>query len=180
MAKFINRIVGYGDEPIDEILFNPDNPRIHPKDQQDAVEGLVVDVGWAKPIVVNLRTDESWGVDRNVKTLVDGEDRCKLAAQHGEKTIPAAYIDVDRNSELKLIIGLDATSAMAGTDREVLAGLITRINTENEKLQAFFDGVKERERLDEFYNAEAVEEDGVPVEDADRLQEEWQVKGGDI
>jgi len=40
--------------------------------------------------------------------------------------------------------------------------------------------VKERERLDEFYNAEIVEEDGVPIELADQLQEEWQVKGGDI
>ena len=178
--SFKNRIIKYGDEPIDEILFNPDNFRIHPRDQQEAVEGLVEEVGWAKPIIINLRTSELWGADRNVKTLVDGADRCTMAAQHGEKTIPAAYIDVEPEAERMLIIGLDATAAMAGTDREKLSVLIAQINTESEKLKAFFDSVIETQRLDEFYNAGVVEEDEARPEDADAIQAEWQVKTGQL
>src|SRR5574343_512646 len=130
---FKNSIVKYvPDEPIDGVLFNPDNIRIHPREQQEAVEGLVEKHGWVKPIIINMRTSEEWGRDRNVATLLDGQDRCKLATQHGETGIPAIYIDVGPEAERELIVGLDASAGMAAYDRAKLADLLTRIDPQSE------------------------------------------------
>lgn len=51
-----NRIVGEGMEDADQLLANPRNWRIHPKAQQDALEGVLREVGWVQRVIVNQRT----------------------------------------------------------------------------------------------------------------------------
>lgn len=55
MAKpsWHNRIVGTGEESPDQLLANPRNFRIHPKHQQDALEGVLNEVGWVDDVIVN-------------------------------------------------------------------------------------------------------------------------------
>lgn len=43
MAEYKNRIVGSGVEPLDAILFNQRNWRIHPLNQQNALKGVLED-----------------------------------------------------------------------------------------------------------------------------------------
>ena len=55
-APWRSRIVGHGEEAPDQLLANPRNYRIHPKAQQDALEGVLSEVGWVQNIIVNQRT----------------------------------------------------------------------------------------------------------------------------
>ena len=50
-----SRIIGTGEEPPEQLLANPRNYRIHPKAQQDALEGVLSEVGWVQNIIVNQR-----------------------------------------------------------------------------------------------------------------------------
>lgn len=51
-----NRIVGHGDEAPDRLLANPRNWRIHPKSQQDALAGVLSEVGWVQDVIFNRRS----------------------------------------------------------------------------------------------------------------------------
>src|SRR5476649_2556080 len=51
-----NRIVGYGEEPPDQLLANEKNWRIHPKIQQDALQGALSKVGIVQNVIVTRRS----------------------------------------------------------------------------------------------------------------------------
>ena len=136
--SYRNLIVGQGDEPVDSILFNQNNWRVHPFEQQEALEGIFEDVGVVQRIIINLRTSPEWGASQNVKTLVDGHARVKIFAQHEEPTIPALYIDANPREEALILASLDPIGGMAVTDREKLSSLLTSLQTENENLNEMF------------------------------------------
>lgn len=64
-----SRIVGTGEEAPDQLLANPRNWRIHPKAQQDALAGVLSEVGWVQNVIVNQRTGY----------VIDGHARVALA-----------------------------------------------------------------------------------------------------
>ena len=136
--SYRNLIVGQGDEPIDSILFNENNWRVHPFEQQEALEGIFEDVGVVQRIIINLRTSPDWGESQNVRTLVDGHARVKIFAQHNEKTIPALYIDATPREESLILASLDPIGGMAVADREKLSELLSSLETENEHLNEMF------------------------------------------
>ncbi len=55
-AAWRNRIVGTGEEAPDQLLANPGNWRIHPRNQQNALAGALDTVGWVQQVMVNRRT----------------------------------------------------------------------------------------------------------------------------
>lgn len=136
--SYRNLIVGEGDEPLDEILFNENNWRVHPFEQQEALEGIFEDVGVVQRIIINLRSSPEWGESQNVKTLVDGHARVKIFSQHEEPTIPALYIDATPREEALILASLDPIGGMAVTDREKLSSLLSGIETENAQLTELF------------------------------------------
>lgn len=79
VAPFRNRIVGSGVEAPDQLLANPRNWRLHPKEQQEALEGVLDTVGWAQEVVVNRTTGH----------IVDGHLRVMIALRREEPAIPA-------------------------------------------------------------------------------------------
>ena len=79
-----NRIVGTGTEHPEQLLANPNNWRIHPKSQQDALESLLDDVGWVQNIIVNQRTGH----------VVDGHMRAAVAISKNETEVPVVYVDL--------------------------------------------------------------------------------------
>ena len=56
LGKIKNRIIGSGEEQLDQIMFNPRNWRIHPLSQQDALKGVLEEVGWVQEVIINKRT----------------------------------------------------------------------------------------------------------------------------
>jgi len=89
LTEYKNRIIGSGEEPLDQILFNPRNWRVHPLNQQNALKGVLEEVGWVQEVIINQRTGH----------LVDGHLRCQLAAREGAKTIPVKYVDLSEDEE---------------------------------------------------------------------------------
>ena len=149
MKKAIrNRIVGYGDVDIDSVVFNEKNWRIHPKNQQDGLSGILEDVGLVLGVLINKRTDPSWGAaSQGVETLIDGHLRVTLADRAGEKTIPVTYVDLTEKEEAEILATLDPIGAMAATDKQKLDELLRDIDTGNEEVMKMLENMAAREGL---------------------------------
>jgi hypothetical protein len=92
-----SRIVGSGTEAPDRLLANPANFRVHPKAQQDALAGVLDQVGWVQNVLVNQRTGH----------LVDGHLRVALAISRNEPSIPVVYVDLSPDEERLVLASLD-------------------------------------------------------------------------
>ena len=55
--------------------------------------------------------------------VVDGHARVAMAISRGER-VPVVYVELTEEEEALILATLDPLSAMAGTDKELLAGLI--------------------------------------------------------
>jgi hypothetical protein len=126
------RITGYGTENPQSLIPNPLNYRIHPKHQQDALSGVLDDVGLVQNIIVNKRTGEDWPEDeRNVQTVIDGHLRIALAIEHGESEIPVTYVDLSKKEESLILATIDPLSALAIVDHDRLGDLLQFVSTDN-------------------------------------------------
>mgnify|MGYP001156005867 CR=1 FL=1 len=119
--KWRNRIVGYGEENPDQLAANPKNWRIHPQAQQEALMGVIDEVGFVQNIIVNKTTG----------FVLDGHLRCALALRTGQKSIPATYAELNEQEEEYDLATLDRIGAKAGTDKHKLDDIVSRIQTEN-------------------------------------------------
>jgi hypothetical protein len=108
-----NRIVGYGEEEASQLLANPKNWRIHPKNQQAALEGSLDKIGWIQNCVVN----------RSTGFVIDGHARVALAISRGEK-VPCLYVELTPQEEALAIATLDSITALARTDKDILDSLV--------------------------------------------------------
>ena len=103
---------------------NPSNWRKHPKEQQDALEGVLAEVGWAGVAIVNERTGN----------LVDGHLRQKVAIEKGE-LLPVIFIDITEEQEKKALATHDPISLMARPDYVILEDLLKGIRIQDEGLK---------------------------------------------
>ena len=184
MSKIKNRIVGSGEEQLDQIMFNPRNWRIHPLSQQDALKGVLEEVGWVQQVIVNKRTGN----------LIDGHLRCQLAAREGAQTIPVVYVDVSEDEEALVLATLDPIGAMAATDKQKLDELFQDINSDNENVQKMIEEIAEKEGLNDEFTLPTPTEQNDPeldgeclieifcdrktLEDISETLKEWQKKLG--
>ena len=121
-----SRIVGSGEEAPDQLLANPANWRLHPKAQQDALAGLLGQVGWVQQVLVNRRTGH----------VVDGHLRVALAISQEAPTVPVLYVDLEPEEEALVLASLDPLAAMAGTDDEQLRALLDGVSVDSDDLAA--------------------------------------------
>jgi hypothetical protein len=116
--SWVNRIVGEGVERAAQLLANPNNWRIHPMAQQEALGRVLESVGWVERIIVNRRTGN----------VVDGHLRVHLALAKGEdEAVPVTYVDVSEEEEAILIAALDPLSAMAVIDGAKVEELLKEV-----------------------------------------------------
>lgn len=116
-----NRITRYGKEAPDQLLAHPLNFRTHPKHQQDALSGVLGDVGVVQNVIVNERTGH----------VVDGHLRITLAMRQNQPTIPVTYVDLSPEEEALILATLDPISALAGADRDKLDQLLRDVSTDD-------------------------------------------------
>jgi DNA modification methylase len=126
--RWRNRIVGHGEEDPGQLLANPKNWRIHPKAQQDALAGVLAEVGWVQDVIVNKRTG----------FVVDGHARVALAISAGER-VPVVYVDLSEQEESLILTTLDPLSAMAAADEDLLAELVGTLEVSDTAVQALLD-----------------------------------------
>ena len=125
LPKWRNRIVGHGEEDPEQLLANPKNWRIHPKNQQDALLGVLNEVGWVQDVIINKRTG----------FVVDGHARVALAISAGER-VPVVYVDLSEKEEALILATFDPLNSMAVTDEDLLAGLVGELEVSDGAVKA--------------------------------------------
>lgn len=136
-TKWRNRIVGYGEEQPEQLLANPRNFRVHPKAQQDALLGVMREVGVVDDVIVNRETG----------FVVDGHLRVALAIGERQKTIPVKYVDLTEQEEALILATFDPIAAMAATDKAQLDALLREVSTEDAAVQAMLAEMAAKEGI---------------------------------
>jgi hypothetical protein len=111
--------------PASELLPNPKNWRTHPKAQQDALRGVLAEVGMADACLARELPDGSL-------MLIDGHLRAETAA---DSKVPVLILDVNEAEADKLLATLDPLAAMADSDAVQLDALLRTVQTGSESLQ---------------------------------------------
>ena len=135
--KIRDRIKSFRRVKASELLPNPKNWRTHPQAQQDAMRGLLAEIGFAGAA---LARETKAGL-----MLLDGHLRAALAP---DQKIPVLVLDVTEAEAAKLLATFDPVGKMADADPEALAALLADIDTESEALQAMLDGLAAEAELE--------------------------------
>ena len=165
----VNRIVGHGEEAVDQLLANPLNYRLHPDNQQHALAGSIDDIGFIRSVTVNRRTGR----------VVDGHLRVTLAARSGVATLPVEYVDLSEAEEAQALLSLDPIAAMAASDKQKLDELMRAVQSDDERVQAMLSEMAEREGLD-YGKVEPPADPGAQVDKAEELRQKWGVESGQL
>lgn len=137
MTDYRSRIVGYGTLPVDEALIHPDQFRIHPRAQQEALATVLDQVGWVQNVIVSRRTGY----------ILDGVCRLTVAERRGETEVPCLFVDLNDEEERIVLASLDSITSMAVPDREKLAELVQSVETEDAAILALLAAVTESDRM---------------------------------
>ncbi len=126
-----NAITRYADEAPESLLANPQNWRLHPKEQTTALTGSLTELGWIAPVIVNETTQH----------VVDGHARIGEAIARGEPTVPVAYVSLTEDQERLALATFDPIAAMAGTDQKMLDDLLAGLVTEEDGLSDLLESL---------------------------------------
>lgn len=124
-----SRIVGHGEESPEQLLANPANFRIHPKAQQDALAGVLEQVGYVQSVIVNQTTGH----------LIDGHLRVTLALRQEQATVPVVYVELSPEEEALVLATFDPISALAVTDTEKLTELLQDVSVSNPAIESMLN-----------------------------------------
>ena len=125
-APWRNRIVGYSEEVPDQLLANPSNWRIHPASQQNALSGVLKEIGLVQNVIAN----------RTTGNIVDGHLRIALAMREGQPTVPVTWVELTEDEELYVLATIDPVSAMATADAGALDALLSSVQSGEAGVQA--------------------------------------------
>ena len=111
--------------PASELLPNPKNWRTHPVAQQDALRGVLAEVGYADALIARETPDGLM--------LVDGHLRAETTP---DSSVPVLVLDIDEAEADLMLATLDPLAAMAGRDEERLTELLSTVSSDNATVNA--------------------------------------------
>ena len=129
---------------------NPRNWRTHPPEQQDALRGVLAEIGFAAALLVRELEDGSL-------EIIDGHLRAETAS---DTLVPVLVLDLDEEEANKLLATFDPISAMAETNLKALNGLLVDIEVGNDAVRRMQDGMLGP--LDELVKTAAENEKPIP------------------
>ena len=147
-----------------DLVPNPKNWRTHPQAQQDALRGILAEVGYADALLARELPDGSL-------MLVDGHLRAETTP---EQEVPVLVLDIDQAEADKLLLSLDPLAALAETNSTALDALLREVDTGSEGLQQMYADMAEAAELYQDGDKEIVE-DEVPEPPVDAI-----TKPGDL
>lgn len=112
---------------------NPRNWRLHPPQQQDALRGVLAEVGYADALLARELPD-------GTLMLVDGHLRAETTP---ESIVPVLVLDVDEAEADKILLTHDPLAGMATVSEEHLQALLAEVQTENAAVRGLFDALAE-------------------------------------
>src|SRR4051812_46954047 len=110
---------------------NSRNWRTHPPAQQDALRGLLAEVGYADVLLARELPD-------GTLMLIDGHLRAETTP---DAVVPVLVLDVDETEADKILLTHDPLAAMATVSEKHLNELLSSIQTDNESVQKLFDSI---------------------------------------
>jgi hypothetical protein len=108
---------------------HPKNWRTHPAAQQDALRGVLAEIGYAGALLARELPD-------GTLELIDGHLRAETTP---DAEVPVLVLDLDEHEAAKLLALHDPLAGMAEANAEVLAELLGQVETENDAVQALID-----------------------------------------
>lgn len=126
-----DRIKDFRRVPAAELRPSPKNWRTHSKAQQDALRGILAEVGFAGVALARELPD-------GTLELIDGHLRAETAQ---DALIPVAVTDLNEAEAAKLLACYDPLGAMAGADVTKLDALLREVQTGSDGLAALLDGL---------------------------------------
>jgi ParB-like chromosome segregation protein Spo0J len=120
-----NRVKSLRMVPASDLKPNPKNWRTHPKAQQDALRGVLSEIGLADACLARELPDGSL-------MLIDGHLRAETL---GDGDVPVLILDVNEAEADKILATLDPLAAMADSDAAKLDELLRNVDTGSEALQ---------------------------------------------
>ena len=147
-----------------DLVPNPKNWRTHPKGQQDALRGILAEVGYADALLARELPDGSL-------MLVDGHLRAETTP---EQEVPVLVLDISEAEADKLLLSLDPLAALAETNAVALDALLREVDTGSEGLQQMYADLAEAADLYQD-DAKEIVEDEIPEPPVDPI-----TKPGDL
>ena len=111
-----------------DLIPNPKNWRTHPVAQQDALRGVLAEVGYADALIAR-ETPEGL-------MLVDGHLRAETTP---DSEVPVLVLDIDEAEADLMLATLDPLAAMAGRDEDRLGELLATVTSDNDTVNALLE-----------------------------------------
>jgi hypothetical protein len=127
--KVRDRIKALRRVPARRLKPHPRNWRTHPVTQQNALRGLLAEIGYADALLARELSDGSL-------QLIDGHLRAEVTP---DMDVPVLVLDLDESEAAKLLALHDPLAELAQPDNDALAGLLDQVKTENEAVQSLID-----------------------------------------
>lgn len=164
-----DRIVEFTRVPAGELHANPRNWRKHPKEQRQALRTLLSQIGFAGAALVRQTDDGSY-------MLIDGHLR-QEEVDH-DMPVPVLVTDLSAEEADTVLWTFDPLGALAETDKDALYGLL--IEPEDDPLSSLAETVADLYGIDLGEEEEVKADPGARIDEAEVLQEKWQVKPGQV
>jgi len=133
--KIRDRIVRFTRVRAGDLAPHPRNWRVHPASQQEALRGVLSEIGYADALIARELPDGSL-------QLVDGHLRAETTP---DMEVPVMIVDLSDEEAAKMLALHDPIGAMAETDAAMLAALSDSFETESEALSVLLDQMLDRE-----------------------------------
>lgn len=168
---------------LDTLVLDPENARLHPDSNLEAIKGSLELFGQVEPLVVQQGTHR----------VIGGNGRLTAMRQLGWKKAEVAYIDCTDAQATALGLALNRTAETAAWDTDTLAELVERCRAEAIAVESFgfdshaIDKIIARAERDAQAEAvwdeaqtEQVPEKPAPDDDPGEAPKDSRVKRGDI
>ena len=113
-----------------DLIAHPKSWRLHPARQRAALRGLLREIGYADALLARRHGDRL--------VLIDGHLRKSLDP---EQVVPVLVLDLDEREAETLLAALDPLGGLATANTAALGRLLADIETSNQAVRAFLDGL---------------------------------------
>lgn len=147
-----------------DLVPNPRNWRTHPRKQQDALKGILAEIGYADALLARICPDGSL-------MLVDGHLRAETTP---DAMVPVLILDLSEAEADKVLLTLDPLAAMAEASKDALGQLLLENQSQNSALQAMLDDLAASNGIDVFADGHQ-EPTGSGEGEGESMQDEYGV-----
>ena len=166
MVRIRDRIIDLRRVPASELIPNPLNWRRHPPSQQNALRGVLDEIGFSDAVIARQTPD---GLE-----LIDGHLRADVM---GDEPIPVLVVDLNDAESLQLLLTLDPLAMMAEKDDNTVAMLLDKVSFQDD---AVLQMLSDLDMTRPTVLPPMVDDPGPQIDRADELQAKWNTATGQI